>query len=339
MPNYYYITARLIPVRKLQSGLTIIELMISITLGLLVILSATGLVISTKSLFVTQTDIVDTEDTARFALDNIARSIRQAGYINYDFSNSVMITPASASADLAGMDANSVAATSTDISTPLGTSVNNSDLLAVRFFGSGNPPNGDGTMSNCAGFSVPAAISPDTDRGWSIYYVALDANNEPQLMCKYYSNSGNWTAQAIVKGVESFQVLYGLDTNTPSNGLSNKFLTATNINALDQSLGLSGNALNAATYWKRIRTVKIAMLIRGTGNSRTDTTTTTYNLFGPDYKVANPNDLGTVINEQNLPAGTTKRVRKIYAATVQLRNFCSVDSSKPAPVCASTNFQ
>lgn len=320
-----------------QSGLTLVELMISLTLGLIVVLAATSLVVSTKKLFLAQTDGNDTQDTARFALDNISRSLRQASYVNFDFNNSPQITPATASADLSGLDANSVSATSTDISTPLGQSVNFSDVLAVRFFGSGSTGSGDNSVLNCAGFSVPAPVSSNTadqDRGWSIYYVANDANNEPELLCKYYDAvSGNWSAQSIVKGVESFQVLYGLDTNVPTDGLANTYLTAADINTLDSALVLVGataaqrqQSLNLQTFWKKITSVKIAMLIRGKENSRTDSQTSTYYLFGPDYATINgANDRGTTILESTLPAATLNRVRKVYATTVQLRNNCMVD--------------
>ncbi|MFZ6845990.1 PilW family protein [Undibacterium sp. RuTC16W] len=322
---------------KKQLGLTLVELMISIGLGLLVVLSATALVVSTKTLFMTQTDGNDTQDTARFALDNISRQLRQTGFVNYDFSNSPQVTPSTASADLGGLDANSVTATSTDISSPLGSAVNFSDVLAVRFFGSGASANGDGTMSNCAGFSVPAPVSSNTadqDRGWSIYYVGKDANNEPELICKYYDSvNGNWNAQSIVKGVESFQVLYGLDTNVPPDGLANKFLTATDINALDNTLVLVGATAaakaadkNKKTYWKKILSVKIALLVRGKEKSRTDVTTTVYDLFGADYAAANgATDKGTTIKEQDLPTDTIDRVRKVFTTTIQMRNVCIVD--------------
>lgn len=324
-------------VKYRQAGLTLIELLISVSIGLLVVFAATSLVVSTKTLFMTQTDGNDTQDIARFGLDNISRSLRQAGYVNYDFNNSPQITPSTASADLSGMDANSVSATSTDISSPLGASVNFSDVLAVRFFGSGNTGSGDGTVINCAGFSVPAPVSSNTadqDRGWSIYYVANGASNEPELFCKYYNPvSGNWSAQSIVKGVESFQVLYGVDTSNPTDGTANKFLTATAINALDASLVLTGTTaaqqaqdLNRKTYWKKITEVKVAMLVSGTQNSRVDTATTTYNLFGPDYAAANSGvDKGTTIKDQDLPSSRQNRVRKVYTATVFIRNICNVD--------------
>jgi hypothetical protein len=106
--------------------------------------------------------------------------------------------------------------------------------------------------------------------------VANDANGEPELFCKYYSSdSGKWSAQSLVKGVESFQVLYGVDTSNPKDGTANKFLTATAVNALDAALVLDGNTadekakdLNRKTFWKKITEIKIALLVSGAQNSR-----------------------------------------------------------------------
>jgi type IV pilus assembly protein PilW len=330
-----------------QNGLTLIELLISITVGLLVVLAATGLVVSTKKLFLSQTEGNETQDTARFALDNISRSVRQSGYLNYDFVNSAKITPSTASADIVGMDANSVSATSDDIASPTGNSVNFSDLLAIRFFGSGKTGTGDGSVSNCAGFSVPEPVSSNTadqDRGWSIYYVTNDANGEPELFCKYYSSdSGKWSAQSLVKGVESFQVLYGVDTSNPKDGTANKFLTATAVNALDAALVLDGNTadekakdLNRKTFWKKITEIKVALLVSGAQNSRQDEAKTTYDLFGASYASTSSGvDKGTTIREADIPESRRNRIRKVYNATIQVRNVCDVDPDRDT--CRSPN--
>jgi len=175
---------------RYHQGISLVELIISITLSLLVLLFAMSLIFSIKSSFLTQFDSTDTHETARFAIDNISRSIRQAGYINFDFNNSLQVVPSTSSADISGLDANSLSATSSDLSSPLGISVNYSDVLAIRYFGSGVSASGDGTITNCAGFSVPGPTSSGTasqDRGWSIYYVAYNLNKEPELFCKYQS--------------------------------------------------------------------------------------------------------------------------------------------------------
>ncbi|MFZ6693405.1 PilW family protein [Undibacterium sp. SXout20W] len=332
---------KLIPTIQNQVGIGLIELMISLALGLLVLLIGTALIISTKSSFLTQSDHLDIQESASFALDNVARSLRQAGYVNYDFNNSPQITPSSASADIVGMDGSAVSPTADDISSPSNSSINSSDLLGIRFFGRGGIGSGDGTITNCAGFSVPAPSSSDTadeDRGWSIYYVAYNANREPELFCKYQSinsKSGamGWSAQAIVKGVESFQVLYGVDTSNPTNGSANKFLNASAINALDANLELVGITsaelkadLNRKTFWKKVTEVKIAMLISGGEVSRHESATKTYNLFGDEYAaIASSFDRGTTVSEVEISAARRNRLRKIFASTIVLRNNCPID--------------
>ena len=67
-----------------QSGLTIIELMISMTIGLLLILIATGLLLSSRAAYVAQDQHIQVQETGRYAMEILSRAIRQAGYRNPD---------------------------------------------------------------------------------------------------------------------------------------------------------------------------------------------------------------------------------------------------------------
>lgn len=305
-----------------QHGLTLVELMIALTLGMFVILAVTGLVISSKSTQSTQNDAASIQDTGRFALDNISRSIKQAGYVNFDKEDAPLVNTESMTPSIMGIDASSLKKTTYGIDSPIGKSINSSDVLALRFFGSGNPA--DNTILNCAGFGVPAPtsqINAEVERGWSIYYVADDVGGEPALFCKYRGKSGV-VSDAIARGVESFQVLYGVDTSSPANAIANRFLSAKEITALDS--GISKAALNKNTHWKKITAIKVAMLIRGAENSRLDLSTTTHHLFGRDYSDSmGAHDKGTQIKETDIPISQRKRLRKVVSTTIQLRN--SVD--------------
>ena len=305
-----------------QQGLTLIELLIATVLGMFVVLAVTSLAISSKSAQSAQNDAATLQDTARFALNNISHSVKQAGYVNFDQAASSIQTE-NLTASIVGLDAGSLKATTYGVDFP-GTSKNASDILAVRFFGAGI--SADNTILNCAGFGVPAVTSQNTaekERGWSIYYVANDVDTEPALFCKYNgkSNDGDvtesyskFTAQAIARGVESFQVLYGIHT-----GNTTQFLSATQITALDSDI--SASDLNKKTHWKKITAVKVAMLIRGAENSRLDPSPTTYNLFGENYgNNMGAADKDTQIDESDIPLSQRKRLRKIVGMTIQLRN-------------------
>jgi type IV pilus assembly protein PilW len=315
------------PITAHQAGLTLVELMVSITLGLFVVLAATALLLSTKSGYAAQEEGARIQDTGRYAIEILARAVRQAAYENWDREEAPIAAAGSFSANLAGLDSRSLKEKTDGIESPLAESINGSDVLAVRFFGSGTGKNGDETILNCAGFGVPAVTSMETaeaDRGWSIFYVARDAGGEPALYCKY-SGEKEWASDPIAGGVESFQVLYGLDTD--ADGLPNQFLTATGINTLDDQLTLEGSNPEAQTIdknrksnWKKVVAIKVALLVRGSQNARSDASTDQYDLFGKDYANAHAStDIGTRIKAAALP----NRVRRLFTAVIQVRNQSS----------------
>ena len=333
-----------------QHGLTLVELMISITLGLLVVLAATALLVSSKSSYVSQDDDTLVRDTGRYAIENIMRSLRQAAFENWDTETSAsktqqapIVTQPKMTANLSGLDANTLTGSTSTPGIGDNTSsnvVNGSDVLAVRFYGSGAPDGGKftakairdgyGSVLDCAGFAVSAPTSQsdaEAGRGWSIYYVAKDASGEPELRCKYRSDGGStWNSMAIARGVESFQVLYGVDTD--GDRIPNRFLTATEINALDSNITITATSEPEKTYeknrktnWKKVLVVKVALLVRGAQNVQGDVSGKIYNLFGSDYSDANASsDTGVKIKVADLDASVQRRVRKVFEATIQYRN-------------------
>ncbi len=63
-----------------QKGLSLIELMISITLGLILMTGVVQMFLSSKATFSTQQGISRVQETGRLAIDFIAKDIRMAGY-------------------------------------------------------------------------------------------------------------------------------------------------------------------------------------------------------------------------------------------------------------------
>lgn len=310
-----------------HAGVTLPELMVSLALSLLVVLVATSLLLSSKSAYTANEDAVVIQESGRHVLEIVARALRQAGHEDWDGSGATRLTEPTDSASLTGLDARSLKSTNVAMDSPLVKSVNGSDVLGIRFHGAGAGEHGDGSMLNCAGFGVPSVLEKGatSERGWSIFFVAEDSLGEPELRCKYRGKS-SWSAVAIARGVESFQVLYGLDTD--ADGLPNQFLNATQIESLDDALVLSGSdtgALgvdrNRKTHWKRIVALKVALLMRGAHPARADALAKSYDLFGKDYGDAYADsDPGTRIEEIRLPSKSRNRIRKAFIATVQLRN-------------------
>lgn len=314
------------PIGRRESGITLVELMVSLTLGLLVVLVATGLLLATKAGYTTQDDNSRIDDTGRYIIESLSRAVRQAAYVNWDREQAPFVVTPGMSANILGLDDRRLKRDIPGIDQPVSDAVNGSDVLAVRFFGAGSAP-GDGTMLNCAGFSVAAPSSTemaDESRGWSIYYVAKDSKGEPQLYCKYNGEKG-WASDSIARGVESFQVLYGVDTD--GDGLPNKMLTASGINALDATSipqGATEAERNGRTHWKKVVTLKIALLVCGTNKIQTAVASPTFDLLGKEYSNAQGAvDKGVHLSDTDFSEATRSRMRRIYTTTVQLRNQSS----------------
>lgn len=306
-------------------GWTVIEFAIALALGLIVVLLASGLLLSAGSGYRNHSENIGLNDGGRHALDIMARAIRQGAYINWDSKVAPVELDDAAPAPVAGLDARSIGRSSADISEVLPAVAHGSDVLALRFSGSGEGGNGDGSSLNCAGFGV--AVPHDEDgRGWSIFYVAANGDGEAELRCKYRSASG-WGADAIVRGVDSFQVLYGVDTDTPADNIPNAYVNASGVDAMDAALVLSGATpderlrdLRRKTFWKRVCSVKVALLLHGDSNTRADTVATRFDLFGPAYSEAHGDDEGVRVTEASLPSAQRARARRVVGMTVALRN-------------------
>lgn len=316
-------------IARKQAGITLVELMISLALSLFVVMAATALFLSTKSSYLAQDDSAQILDTGRYAVEILARAVRQAAYENWDTTEAPVVNTEFLTPNVLGLDSRSLKSRSVGIEAPVRKAINGSDVLAIRFFGAGSGENGDGTMLNCAGFSVgavPTAEAAEEGRGWSIFYVAEDSTGEPELYCKYRGNT-SWTSQSIARGVESFQVLYGLDTD--ADGFPNRLLNATAINALDDSLVLNGvNAAeriadkNKRTNWKKVVTVRLALLVRGKHATRPADGRTEYHLFGKEYSSGNDGlDVGVRLREDDLPKAVRGRGRRLFTTTIWLRNY------------------
>jgi len=299
-----------------QRGFGISEVMVALLLGLLVTLTASAMLVGAGGSFQHHAAHARLNDNGRFALELIGQALRQGSFVNLDEG----AAPDDASEPMVGgFDAATVGRSSPGIGLAQGGAVNGSDVLALRFSGSGGG-SGDGSALNCAGFAEAYSSSP----AWSIFYVAVSEDGEAELRCKYRGD-GNWSADAIVRGVDSFQVLYGLDTDTPADGTPNRYLNASAIRALDAALALDGGTpaeqaadLRRKTHWKRVASLRVSLLLHGERNSRQSPEDMVYHLFGPAYDA--PGDEGTVLDEGRWPADLRQRARRLFEASYAVRN-------------------
>jgi type IV pilus assembly protein PilW len=306
-------------------GFGLVEMMVSLVLGAIISLAAFGVLASTHAAYLRHGETTRLDASGRQALAIMVRAVRQAGYAGPDgaaltaaAAPATVAGPAAAAAPsmpaspaappaITGLDAATISKERYGIESPLGGAVNGSDVLAIRFTGSGSGE-GDGSVTDCAGFAVGAG-----DEGWSIFYVATATDGEAELRCKYLGKSG-WGADAVVRGVDTLQILYGIDTDDPADGIPNRYLNATQVNAL-------GTDATGASWWKHVAAVRIALLLHGERASDPGAPATVHHLFGSGYSaLAGRSDVGVQFDEKALPAVQRQRVRRLVGATVLVRN-------------------
>ncbi|MCE3263964.1 MAG: pilus assembly protein PilW [Pseudoduganella sp.] len=284
-----------------QRGLAATEVLVAMLLSTLIALAAATLLHASNGDFLFNGANTRIDDNGRFALAIVGQSLRQAGYRGEPDAGPVAAAPLA----VAGRDAASVAAGAEGMGPAL-PAINGSDVLAVRYAPDAMAgAEGGGAMLNCAGFpGVPG------EWAWSIFYVAKASDGVAELRCKYKGQNG-WGADAVMRGVDAFHVLYGIDTDTPRDGVPNLYLNASGVDARDAALPLAEQAMQPS--WRRVASVRVALLLHGERGSRPGTLLASYELLPG----ADPD---AVISEANLPAAMRQRTRRLFTATVALRN-------------------
>ena len=289
-----------------QNGMTLAELLVALAVGLGVLLAGAVLMVSANQAYVAHEDAAGIDDGGRYALALIGRAVRQGAFVDWERLGAAGLDK-NAPAPLAGLDSRSLVKTSVGIDDPVTGAVNGSDVLAVRYGGAGAAPDGDGSVVDCAGFTVHEA-----KEGWSIFYVARNGDGLAELRCKY-KGAANWSADAVVAGVDGFQVLYGFDSDSPPDGIPNRYVNASTLSALDAAL--APGERNEKTAWKRVASVQVALLLHGEKASSAPVQPAGYALFGPAYGAAQGGaDAGVQLARAGLDGARPAPARRLFTA-------------------------
>lgn len=329
--------------RRQQAGLTLIELLIAITLGLLVTLAAVASLLVGRQGFTSVDQSSQLRESARFAASLIQRVVIQAGYESHrdgtldspwryfcsgggagcgdihgdknpgvrGFDNALVPDDFSLPSELVGGNRSQAACGANDTSC-----VNGSDVLAVRYWGDSRAgADADGSMINCSGAGEKDDVAP----AYSIFHVRRSASGEPTLACTYRDAEGKWQTVPLVQGVEGFQVLYGTDSVTPNvappaAGVAIKNIPTRYLRASELTVATDADA--TMDNWRRVRSVRIGLLLRGEPNSAVDRASSggSYEVLGTGFSDPK-NDPGS-----ELDVVADGRLRQNLVFTVHLRN-------------------
>ena len=284
--------------------------MIALSMSTAIGLSAMRLIAQSNAEYQRVEQLALIEDQAAQALEIIAQSLQQAGHVDATLPMGVVFARPSDGA-VNGIDNSIVASGTPAIDQPVSGAHLGSDVLVVRFTGDAAE-----RISNCAGFPVPPSSTGADDRGFSVFHVALDGLNEPELRCKYRGPS-QWTSQAIATGVESFQVLFGVDTD--GDGLPNDFVSASRVAAMEASALASQLSIRT-----RIVAVEVALLMRSPQAVKMQSALRAIDMFGQRYAdLHEADDPGTRIASSRLKSD---RLHRRYSAVIFLNNSLRPDA-------------
>lgn len=276
-----------------ENGFTLIELMISMALGLVISLAAVQLFTTGLSSYNLQRGVGDVNENGRFALDFMARSIRQFQPGEGDRDRVNLIVPVVF--QVTDIPGGTLPVISQNNQTALG--VGSSDQLVVQTLVNASMPNyRDCEGNNVAAGNVSVAryfIRADVPSG-SPAALACDAgtyDNNLRLVTNNYGDAG----VVLLSSVDSFQVLYGIGpTPAPPSGLALPVRYVTS-NAL-----LPGDIVVA---------IRIGMLVRsleGVGNFTAPPLATRV--------------LDVPLTSAALQAAGNNSIRRVFTSTIALRN-------------------
>jgi type IV pilus assembly protein PilW len=289
-----------------QQGLTLIEMMTALAVGLLVILAATALLQNARAAYQDIDDANRVQETGRMALAHLADALHQTHHLPWETALAMPAPPVLAPG-LRGIDdsrqVNQLDPAWGYFSTVTGNGINQSDILMLGFFGA--PPHAAGSIVNCSGAPVPNGPLTETARTWVIYYIAVGIGNEPELRCSYQGKTGAWTSDAVARGVEAMQLRYAVDSD--GDGRPDNWLDA--------------SAIHDA-MWQHVMLVRIALLVRGNQRrtSAPNAPARNYDLFF-DHQ---GNSAYRFVEKEG-----DQRLRTVFQTTMFLRNAATMSATLP----------
>ena len=219
-----------------QQGLSLIELMVAVILGLFITLGLSQLFLSMYSTSASQNTLAQYQDNQRIAIVMLTNTTQIAGYYynpTAQTANAALPSLVTANTDTSSFTAGTGI---TGVGDATGTTAATSDSINIYFLSSGSD-----NIYNCQG-GIAAAGTPTA----FVNSFSIDANN--QLQCAVTTivanvATGPNTPLVLATGVRSMNILYGVDV--ANTGTVSSYLSA--------------NAVQAAGLWANVRTVQITL--------------------------------------------------------------------------------
>ncbi len=288
-----HLTMQKLQPRSSQRGMGLVELMISMVIGLILLGTLTYFYLGSRQISRTHDDLSRMEESGRNAMEIIGKAVRQAGF-RLDVKQALYVDPANNIGAMTGTDGG-VAFGATGAATAP------SDTLTIRHDPTWiahvtNPIRG--SEANCAGAVIVSNNNVDTTTGVIPvntavveYVFSIDATRG--LLCGTAAASAA-AGGVVVDNIERMQVTYGLRDAT---GAITTYLPAATAAAADPATSVATTA-----QWSSVAAVRVSLLVRGPSNGITANNSQTYTFNGE-----------TVTSADGF-------LRQVYTSTFTVRN-------------------
>ncbi len=297
-------------------------------LGLIIALAAVAALLVGQQGFRSVDATSQLRENSRFATELMRRVILQTGYLSSEFAISKKHNfniESDVEPNIKGFN-NAIYSQNlaTGVSnTASANSMNGSDLLVLRYqiskINRNTEAASDLSIINCAGQAQKTVPTSAEERTISVLHISM-SKGEPSLMCTWRNEeTGKWSTEPIIPGVESLQFLYGVHDVTPNSSptpISETSVTpAPQVYLRANQMVVASNSTATNANWSRVRSVRIGMILRGPPGSAQEKSTPIQYAFGEDSAFNSSSDSGTIVAAQN-----DGRLRQSVTFTVHLRN-------------------
>lgn len=307
-----------------ETGIGIVEMMVSLLIGAMLIAGTIALFNANRQSFRLQENLTRAQESGALAMDFLIQDLRIAGYPGLGFNPHGVINLANTLNDQAQNVDREIGGATVAV-----TFVN--DQISTIF----EPGNRSATVA-CNGVAIPNGVAYAGNR----YWVRESPDRaERELVCQgvRYNADGTFNAllgapQVLADGVESFQVLYGIDTTYGRDNLANsscpttgdwatedaridrndlptQYVTSQALAAAFTAGGNNPSCGREIPPIAMIRAIRIGLLVHTEGD--VDAVVPA----GQAYTI-----LDRTLTVAGFPPLSDGRVRRVFTATVALRN-------------------
>jgi len=270
-----------------QKGLSIIELLVTMIIGLFITVGISSVYVGNKRSSMTTDELSLLQANGRAVLEQLTQVIQHAGYkaTRGSLGQDMFILGTVSNSRCSG-GADSVANTGL-FGTTQNDNTTRGDTIGIVYLGD------DRLTTDCTGSVIPndcrlsdasTAPPPAASRLYSYFKVDVRADDMPVLTC---AGSLSATEDEIAEGVENLQINYGEDAD--GDGIADRFVNS-----------------NDVVNWGSIVSVNVAVLVRSLRPVAVTKSLRSYQLL--DGVIISTND---------------KYLRSVFTTTIRLRNATS----------------